>query len=120
MAREDREAAWLAAMDDVKRVVDDVVRTYPHDDLVPFLDDLVRWAENYRDEQITRATRTMSALGYSRADISRVLGVTRFTLQQALANAGLGVHNPGRKRLSHDVPEDAIDISDQFDSMPRR
>lgn len=119
MSRTDEhDAVWVQAIEDAETILTDAIRGFSHDEIVEYLDDLLKWADDFRLRTVTRSARILNANGYNKSEIARTLGTSRQTLMRVLASAEMSTRPV--LRLADRVPGEFIDISEQFDAMPKQ
>lgn len=111
------EADWVQALDQAEADIKQVLAQLPHDRLREFTDDLTNWSKRLSDDTLARAYRVLGSLGYSRGAAATVLGISPTMIYR------LTSPHPERyqriKPRNDSTPTDFIDVTADFESMPR-
>lgn len=110
------EAEWAQALDDAEQAISHVLSTVPKDQVLDYVKDLRMWSNRVYDEQITKAFRILNALGYSKSQCATTLGMSPQTLNRILT-ANRGPVPLGRNPRTDLLPEDPIDVRDEFQRL---
>jgi hypothetical protein len=112
------EADWVQTLDQAESDLTRIIGMFPDDRKLDYVRDLRSWARRVSDEAIARSFRVLNSLGYSKAVAATTLGISPNTLTRILRDQGV-VENRPINPITFEVPEDALDISAQFDSYER-
>ena len=113
------EYEWAETLEQAEREIGRMLSLLPKDKVLEYTRDLTDWAKRVSDENVAKSFRILNSLGYSRAACATTLGISPQALSRILQDHSV-VPRPRSSPLSFDVPDDFIDITEQFAAFDER
>lgn len=107
------DADWVQALDQAEQDITRILNSAPKDSLLTYVNDLNTWSKRLGEEAITRTFRILYSMGYSKSAIASTLGVGGPSLTRIINDEFI----PRRNTRSTVVPEDYIDLRDEFTAL---